>query len=242
MIVELSRVRSYLQAQGDTVASEQIDVLRLVCATAERAIKDFVGYSVEQATHTHFLPDRAPNFVGDPEVYAYDLNSAGKVVPVSIGAVPEKSILALPELPVRSVTSVHEDTDAYGNQASDAFPASSLLTAGIDYYLDTRASGISTTGHLVRIGSYWPSQGRSVKVIYTAGYTAAELATGIGASFSLAALLTIQSLWTKAGETGEIKSLSLGDFSATYAEGKSGAIPADAKKLLRKFVSYSRFM
>lgn len=49
------------------------------------------------------------------------------------------------------------------------------LTLGEEYYLDLDNDNVSESGHLVRLGAQWPKSRGSVKVTYTAGFTATEL-------------------------------------------------------------------
>jgi hypothetical protein len=173
----------------------------------------------------------------------YDLRG-NRVVATAVGSQPEESFLLCPELPVRSITTVHEDTAAYFGQGSGDFPASSLLTAGTDYCLRATTSGISKSGIIERLGSRWPARAGTVQVVYVAGYTAAELAPGgIGSIFSMAVAQQVQSLYTESGaETGTVKSESIGDWSATYAVEQAGSLRRQVKKLLGPHVNYGRLM
>lgn len=72
---------------------------------------------------------------------------------------PNDHVLVLRETPVVSIASVYLDSGAYFGQASGAFAAATLLTAGVDYALDARR------GFLVKIGGIWPgvnAQGRGL--------------------------------------------------------------------------------
>ncbi len=67
--------------------------------------------------------------------------------------------LLLDRTPVATVTAVYEDWGGYGGTAVGAFPATSLLTAGTDYYLPIDSlynDGLSYSGILRRIGTVWP--------------------------------------------------------------------------------------
>jgi hypothetical protein len=86
--------------------------------------------------------------------------------------------LLLRHCPVRSITSVYEDSGAYYGEASGAFAASTLLTAGTDYCLarDNAAENeVSRSGVLLRIGGYWPRS-----TVRSEGMLAASAAPGLG--------------------------------------------------------------
>lgn len=120
------------------------------------SFKRLVGWEVAQQTYTHY----------------FDGNWSSEI--------------ALFETPVMSVTSVYLDNNGYDGQSASPFPASTLLTPGVDYYLKLdRSLGGSASGLLVKIGNVWPgqwsrprgdltprrvfSQG-NIKVTYVAGY------------------------------------------------------------------------
>jgi hypothetical protein len=64
----------------------------------------------------------------------------------------------LRERPVHSVTSVYLDAKGYSGQAPNAFGPESLLTAGVDYFLeiDNSFGTLANAGKLKRIGRSWP--------------------------------------------------------------------------------------
>lgn len=144
----------------------------------ESRVKKFLGYGVEQATYTHFLPNRNL-FITEGAV----LDSVNERVVVENQS--DTRILQLPEIPVRSITSIYEDSAALAGQGANDFPVSSLLVSGTDYYLDVDKSGISRTGHVIRFFGAWAPRQRTIKVTYVAGYSSGELggtdvdATGI---------------------------------------------------------------
>src|SRR3990167_8482392 len=74
-----------------------------------------------------------------------------------------------------SAASLHEQRGADSGKAASSFGSTTLLVDGEDYYLDTLQASFSMTGHVIRIGRSWPSEARSVKVRYTAGWTQAQL-------------------------------------------------------------------
>jgi len=242
MIADRAEVLTFL-GKGSSLTDAEDGFLNMIQPMVELDVQRLLGYSVVQATYTHFLPHRSRG-VQPVGAMGFDVRGGKAVIDQPAGG-REDSQLLLPELPVRSVTSVNEDTGAYGGQGSGDFAAASLLTAGSDYWIDQTEDGISTSAILRRIGGAWPSSARSVKVVYVAGYTQAELATGIAAPIKMAVWESIRFQFANRGAgAGAVKSEKLGDYSVTYAaaDGKESSIPRAARKRLRPFLSYGRFM
>jgi len=64
-----------------------------------------------------------------------------------------REALILKQYPVKSITSIHLDPQGYAGQNPNGFAANTLLTAGVDYYLDVdEDNGWSETGIIYRIG------------------------------------------------------------------------------------------
>jgi len=168
-ICTVSDVLTYLGKAG-TADDAARGLLQMLIPLAEESIRNHVGYSVTQQTYTQLYPDR--DMSSD--------NGGDEFVDITNGRVSFRQggstrILQLQELPVRSITTVKEDSSAYAGQGNSDFASITALTSGTDYYLDVDQSGICRTGHLIRIGATWPNRGRSVQVTYVAGYTSAEL-------------------------------------------------------------------
>lgn len=102
------------------------------------------------------------------------------------------SILQLRHMPVRRVTEIVVDENAYGGQAPDAFTAGNgaeVLTAGVDYFVKfsilpatiggqnglSASDGFCKSAMVQGISRRWPCEPGSVRVTYTAGYTENEL-------------------------------------------------------------------
>ena len=249
MIAPRAEVLTILGLTASPTAA-QLGLVTLLHPLAERAVKDLVGYEVESGTYTELYPLRD---YGGANTDLF-VTVSGDSVYLSSGRA-ENQVLQLLQLPVRSITEVREDLGAMGGQASGAFPASTVLTAGTDYYLDIDESGLSRTGHLYRIGAGWPQEARTVKVTYTAGYTASELDNRY-AAFRTAVLLTMQASYTaaiarqamtEAGAAGPLIAERLDDWSATYANpsftGSAGSdlivMPGEAKRMLMPFLKVS---
>ena len=90
------------------------------------------------------------------------------------------SELVLNERPVESVTSVHESTDV-----PRSYGTSELLTADEEYILE------EDSGILHRIAANWPSGPKTVKVVYTAGWSAVPNELN-GAAVRMVGILLVQ--------------------------------------------------
>ena len=163
-ITDIADVKTYLGLDEPTAVETAL--LTLLLAKAEVLVKEYVGYWVEGGvsgvSYTEYLPNRAMfNQSEDNEL---------------IGSAPTQDLsrLFLPELPIRSISSIYANESAYGISAN--WTSDYLLTAGTHYFLDVEGSGLSKTGVVYRIGANWPSTPRSIRVVYLAGYTEAELA------------------------------------------------------------------
>lgn len=155
--------------------------------------------------------------------------------------------LVLPERPVVSVGAVYEDLNGAWGQAAGAFPASSLLTAGIDYalVLDAPDGSCSRSGLLRRLrSSYGPAgyMGSSIpQATLAAGVGGPAWRRGAGtvklvnvvAGYSpvpadlTAACLQLAALLARTMGTGGLvrQSESLGGYSCSLAVAQLGTHP-----------------
>jgi hypothetical protein len=216
-------------------------------------------YSPEQEDYVKFYP-RAENAVGGFGGVVWDTNQAGtKAYATSLG---RNLYLQLADLPVRSISEIRVDYEGGFGQIADTFGDSTIQVAGDDYYQELSGPGLNMTGHVIsRVG--WPVEPGTVKVSYTAGYSALELAgragNGVDASpIKHATLLTLIKAFRTikanqkqalAGFTaGPITSEHLGDYS--YSAGSSAAMltglevsmPPEAALLLQPFRHYGIMM
>jgi hypothetical protein len=230
--------------KATTATSHERALVQLIQPTVEQAIKSLVGYSIEQASHELFLPEITDELAVDPLMSGYD-TQGDKAVARMTGTTHELKMLESPEIPIRSITSIYEDRGAKAGQGASDFAETTLLTAGTDYMFHAVKSGICTSGTIERLGgSIWPRRMGTVKATLIAGYTTAELATGVASPLKMATLVAFQKLFEMADEGGggEISSIRLGDYAAQFAGGNGKGLPTEAKKLCKPFIRYSRFM
>lgn len=239
-ITTQARVLQLLGKSADATQAEQ-DLIDLLLPQVERAVKRFVGYSIEQVTHTHYLPrdSRAANV--DPTIRYSDVQG-GKVVGATVGAGAATKLI-VPELPIRSISNLYEDQNAYAGQGSSDFASGTELTSGSDFFVHYDASGLCKSGIINRTASNWPARAGTVKVVYVAGYTSVELQSGIAADIELACLMAIKEVFSGRGDTqGPIKSERLGDYAVQYAIEGGRGLPRKSKKLLGPFVHMGKFL
>lgn len=188
----------------------------------ENQIRKFVRHGVTQATYTHLLPSSP--IIGNESIDTYVEITGGRV---SLGRGRYGAdVLQLPQMFVRSITSVYEDVNAKAGQGSNDFPAATLLTAGTEYWLDVDETGLSRSGFLIREAGTWSRRPRTIKVTYVAGLTAAELESDYSDIKDLICeevqmrFQRAKSMQGTAGAGGRIKSESIGgEYSVSYDTG-----------------------
>lgn len=247
-IVTRAEVLQWL-GKSDCATAAESALVDMLIPLGESVLKGYVGSQIEQATYTHFLPES--DDILDPEPDRLDVSNNRVVFDVQ-GAT---DVLVLPQRPVRSITSVNEDIAAYGGQGASDFSGSNL-TSGTDYYIDYTASGISWSGNLMRIAGPWSGKRRTVKVVYVAGFTAAEITAGtiLGPdertsirNLKYAALITVASAFLEAQRNapglgaGPVIMERLADYQVQYAEryiqhlSMTTDLPHKAKELVSTF-------
>lgn len=231
-------------------------VIGILMASTDRLFADFLGYSVASATRTEYYPSRVNLTQRDQLVDGYERAGSNKVVPVERYR-SERRILALRHIPVTEIVAVYENADATLSDPPE-FGAEHLLTAGSDYYLDRENDDRSDTGFLMRATGPWCSADRSVKVTYTAGFTAEELGDSY-AHLKHAYLLQVQVAYNSrkihllsertGGMPGILASESLGDWSASYDTTTNAALYGLTSRLapavgdmLEDYVNYSSYL
>ncbi|HVC95890.1 MAG TPA: hypothetical protein VND64_19525 [Pirellulales bacterium] len=223
----------------------------LVQTLAEQHVKDHIGtQEIEQQSWTEYYPlDNAQ--VQQPGDTQYVVDSAyQRAIP---GFILSPNVIQLRQLAARQITSVNEDASGYFGQMAGSFGAGTLLTSGSDYFLKTEqpalAGGlpISWSGHLVRRSFWFPAIAGSVKVVYTAGFTAGELA-GRWSVFKTACLETIGDLYLRAkalagGQKADMAGEAIGGgVSMSYFQNHlSGlSVPDRVAEMLQPFVNYGQ--
>lgn len=183
---------------------------------AERLVKQHVGSQVERLAAVEILPAYTREIDMEEEFLSYDKlgNSA-----VAYGRWDNQQILALANIPVRSVEAVYV---TYQPGAGQNPPAGSLMDPA-GYFVDYDEPGLSRSGFLIAPYMVWPRAGRSNRVEYTAGYSAAELdmRTGRFPEFKLAVCMTVGKAF-HTGRTMWRQQMGFSGFGPISSEGMDG--------------------
>lgn len=170
-LATLQEIQTYLGLDPDALTPQRALVADVVRKGVQKTLDNFMGMALTQRTLTEFYPVGTNLRVRSELIDAYE-RSGNKVIPVE-RYVNERRILRLQNTPVRSITSVYENPDAWLIPGGD-WPAENLLDPS-DYMLDCLQAGMSWTGFLVRNIAPWSVAERCVKITYVAGLSADEL-------------------------------------------------------------------
>lgn len=238
-------------------------LINLYWPLAEKLVKKFLGYDPQQKVYDEFYPEVYGTPVAETLVDGYE-GSAGKVVPIDRYR-DSGRILQLRALPVRSVQFVWENPDAW-QTFPPAWPDEAKLTEGGDFVPDYRESSLSApgsgdvswTGFLVRRSGVWYVGERSIRVQYTAGFTAAELlsdypefqiAVVTSAQFWIAQTLAQRVNPVTGSVGGAITGESLRGWSISYDastaalnQGLQMELPVGACRLLEDYVRIGKYL
>tara|TARA_Y100000296_G_C5158858_1_gene250697 strand:+ start:284 stop:1021 length:738 start_codon:yes stop_codon:yes gene_type:complete len=213
---------------------------------AESAVKKFIGYDPEQKNNIEYFPRRLGNEVAISN--RWDVNESHTAARIRRTSGIYNRTLQLQRLPVRNIVAIREDLNGRFGKGPSAFPGSSELTEGEDYWTEWDEDNLSLSGLVINQGAWGVTPG-SIRVEYTAGYSIDELAgtatedstsspfsnVGIDAgSISLAvkneALRRFKTYAVQAKHStlgwvaGPLASEKLGDYSYTLGGGPTTAL------------------
>ena len=232
--------------------------LALVIAGAEHAVMNFLRYDPVKSSKTEFYPTNLER-ADTAENPTFD-SINGKAIAQRVGSVLG-DVLILRNRPVwnDSTLEVREQPGAYAGQLSGSFGSGTVLTKGVDYWLDCNASDqISVSGILYRIGGSWAAEPGSIKVTYNSGFADADLAgtgTRKAADIKLATMqavafnykqFALNAVQGRAGLTaGPIVSEKIGPYSyrnsaaSVQAYNFANSLPSSSLVLLQPHRSYA---
>ena len=158
-----------------SMTDEERAILATALVKAEGAVIRHLRYDPLQRSRTEYYPQGVLNY-SESETEWDISNNQAVLRRISEAATSE---LQLQHLPIRNVATLHIDYDARSGTKSGSFAASTLQTEGTDFWPnynrnDSGGNRLCEDGILRSVGS-WPSEPGSVKIVYTAGYTLAEL-------------------------------------------------------------------
>ncbi len=160
---------------SSTVTDEERAIVNASITRAEGAVKRYLKYDPVQRTRTEFYPQADRNLLGRFQVWEVDSNQA-VLRHLSEAATDQ---LQVQHIPIRSITTLSIDFDGRSGAKSGSFPAETDKVEGTDFWpnydgQDSSDEKICRDGIVRSIGA-WPTSPGTVKIIYVAGYTSAEL-------------------------------------------------------------------
>jgi hypothetical protein len=237
---------------------EERAIVQQAVVKAEGAVIKFLGYDPAQRSRTEFYPqmDFTPAAAGgiwevsDTEAYVRRMSQAAS------------DELQLVHIPIRSspAIDVRIESDGRFGTKTGSFVASSLKVEGTDFWaqydgIDSAGNKICNDGILRSFGR-WPSEPGSVKIVYTAGYSTAELEGQdliVDASPIMDAIVEeslrrakkVLTLWKKNPRTGHnagvVTSEGLGEYNYSVSGGvldklmSSGSLSLESRDKLQPF-------
>lgn len=245
VICSRAEILVYLRKAADSLSDAEDALLDLVHPLAESAVHQYLQNDLNYARYVELLPigsairdDDYPldHFQSENNRYVFEAGGSGV------------DRLYLRQTPVLAAgLEVWEDISANAGQSATAFASSTLLTAGVDYWLDADQEGTSRSGALIRSG-VWPSEPRCVKVAYYGGLTGAQLYGKFGGSIKLAAMLTVAAAYRAAATLSDTEGPKIRERIGKYEYETDAALlaqthaslglPAAAKALLQPYRKY----
>lgn len=241
---------------------EERAIVQQAMVKAEGAVMKFLGYDPLQRARTEYYPQT--NF--DP------LNNSGVWEATDTEAYLRRISSALTDelqlrhIPLRSSTAIriYVDYDGRFGTRSGAFAAESEKTEGVDFWpqydgIDSDGNKICNDGIVRSIGS-WPTEPGSIKAVYTAGYSNAELEGQdalIDASPIMDAIVEeslrrakkVLTLWKKNSRTGHnagtITSEGLGEYNYSISGAvmdkllSAGGLTLESREKLQPFAMFN---
>ena len=160
---------------SDSATDEERAVADVAIVRAEAAVIRHLGYDPARLERTEYYPRGSGGRqssggvweVSDTTAYLRRLAEAADAE------------LQVQHIPIRSVASLHVDHNGRGGTQAGAFGDDTLKTEGSDFWpnydaVDGDGNGLCRDG-IVRSAGAWPTTPGTVKLVYTAGYTAKEL-------------------------------------------------------------------
>lgn len=220
---------------SSSVTDEERAIVDTALLRAEAAVRRYLGYDPVYGSHTEFYPNA--DYQAGQREGVWEVSGDQAVMRELTSAQVDE--LQLRHIPVRSITHLYVDYDGRCGTKAGAFAAATEKTVGVDFW--SNYDGVDSVGvsvcrdGILRSSGMWPVTTGSVKVVYVAGYKAAELH---GQDSVLSALPILEAV---VGETcrrvrsimalkkrtgagfvpGIITSESLGDYSYSVDSGSA---------------------
>ncbi len=230
-IIDLSEIQLELGLSA-SITDEERALVSAAITRAESAVVRYLHYDPVRRRRTEYYPVRSFFARSREAIWETDASRA-YLRRTSESAVDE---LQVRHVPVRSTPAIdlRIDIDARFGTRSGSFDSDTVRTEGTDWWpnydgQDDAGDSLCRDGIIRSIGQ-WPLNPGSVRIVYTAGYTAAELhgqddlvdAQPIGEAVVQEALRRAKRalvLWKKNAAAGHVAGLitseKLGDYSYT---------------------------
>jgi len=242
-----------------TATPEERAVVVASVQAAEGAVRRYLKYDPVWKSHTEFYPMHVVGAGASDAVWESTLTAAVLRRESSSRA----DELQLRHIPIRSITSLNEDLNAYAGSVAGSFGAGTALTEGTDFWpnydsVDLEGDSLCSDG-IIRGIRGWPTSPGTLKVVYVAGYTDEEF-RGNGVNVDAVPILTavvaesvrkakkvfVNQKQTGAGwAAGPMTSEGLGDYNyvvdsslAARLFGSSWDLMPESKEALSDYVNW----
>jgi hypothetical protein len=160
---------------SSSITDEERAMVSTAIVRAEAAIKRHLFYDPFQRERTEFYPQQDFSPSGRTRVWEVE----GSQAVLRTLAESATCDLFLRHIPVRSISALYIDYDGRAGARVGAFAAETLKTEGTDFWpnydmVDSDGNKVCRDG-ILRAEGTWPTTPGSVKIVYTAGYSAEEL-------------------------------------------------------------------
>ncbi len=160
---------------SSSATDEERAIANSAITRAEAAIRRHIFYDPVERTRTEYYP-QSENMIRSRGVVWETEGDQAFLRQVANASAGE---LQIQNIPIRSITQLFVDFDGRAGTRATSFAASTLKVEGTDYWpnndgFDSSDANICRDG-IIRSGGLWPTTPGTVKIVYVAGYTAAEL-------------------------------------------------------------------
>jgi hypothetical protein len=154
---------------------EERSIAGVAIQRVEGIVKRYLKYDPSRRTHTEFYPQS--DFRRDARIAVWEINDTNAFQRRRVRGMNDE--LQIQHLPIRSITDLRIDFDGRHGTQSGAFAASTQQVEGTDFWPnydgeDDDGNSICRDG-IIRSAGAWPTEPGSIKIVYIAGYSDAEL-------------------------------------------------------------------
>ncbi len=173
-IIDISEVLLEL-GLSSSVTDEERAIVNTAIVRAEGSVKRHLRYDPVQRTRTEFYPLQDFDYQARDAIWVAE---GGQAVLQRLSGVAT-SELQIRHLPIRSITTLAIDLGANSGTASGAFASDTEKAEGTDFWPNYEGEDSSSNSFcrdgIIRSIGVWPTVPGTVKIVYTAGYSSAEL-------------------------------------------------------------------